>query len=183
MGAARDELGWADVERLAGVLAAQVAGAAGVQGFDRVLGVARGGLVPAVLLACHLGVKQLESVQVRLYDGARRLPAPRLLGPAPASAGPSGDPARTLVVDEIFDSGATMSHLHRLLPRATLCALVARHAPDRPVRTHGDLRGYACAADPTGATIVWAVEAIETDAWILFPWSPPEDRAAGTASA
>jgi len=174
------EVTWRDIEDLGLLLAGGLPSACGEPSFDRIVGVSRGGLVPAVLLASHLGVKRLETVQVRLYEANRKLDAPVVLGALPGQAGPSGTPSRTLIVDEMVDSGTTLRHLAGLFPRAHLAALVARtqEAPDAPV--HG-LHALALAT-PGGERPVWVARCLPTDRWILFPWSPAEDRqAAGEA--
>jgi xanthine phosphoribosyltransferase len=172
----QSELTWNDVDRLSAALAQGLPAAVGVDSFDRVVGVSRGGLIPAVLIASHLRVKRIETVQVRLYDGDTRLASPRLFGSPPEAAGPRGDPARTLVVDEIFDSGRTMEFLRAMLPHATFAVLVARETGRSALRRSGSLCAYA--ATGGGDDVIWAAEGVATDEWILFPWSPPEDRAA-----
>lgn len=172
----RSELTWNDVDRLSLALARDLPAAAGFDSFDRVVGVSRGGLIPAVLIASHLQVKRVETVQVRLYDGGTRLDAPRLFGERPAPTGPGGDPSRTLVIDEILDSGRTMAFLRTMLPEATFAFLVARETEREAVRRSGSLSAYTCGG--ASAPLVWAAEGMPTEDWILFPWSPPEDREA-----
>jgi xanthine phosphoribosyltransferase len=169
----RPELSWTDVERLSGELARHLPAASGCPSFDRVVGVARGGLVPAVLVAGLLDVKAFESVQVLFYDGATRLDRPRRIGRAPAAAGPGGDPARTLVVDEILDTGRTMAFVREMLPAATYATLVARRS-DPPLAQHAGLTAHGVGGEP--GLRVWAGAVLDTAAWILFPWSPAEDR-------
>ena len=173
------DLSWDDVERLTGVLAAHLpteasGPAARPRVFDRIVGVARGGLIPAVLLASKLEIKQLESVQVRLYEGTTKLDAPAIVGGRPAASGPSGDPARTLVVDEILDSGTTLRFLRDFYPEACFAVLLGRRAAERGERS-GALTAIPCGA---GSPPVWVAGGLDSDDWVLFPWSPPEDRAA-----
>ncbi len=183
MGTPDHHLDWDDVSRLAARLASSISAATGVQSFDRIIGVARGGLVPAVLVASQLGVKRVETVQVRLYDGAVRLDAPRVVGVLPAPAGPSGDPTRTLVVDEILDSGATLRFLQTSLPEARYGALVARQASEGAATDTGLLRCTLAPEEGPPPRPVWVATGIVTEAWVLFPWSPPEDLAARAGGA
>lgn len=175
----RADLTWQDVERLAEALAEHVQAAAGVAPFDRVVGIARGGLIPAALLAALLDVKRVETFQMQFYEGSSRSDVPRRVGAAPLRVGPSGDPARTLVVDEIMDSGETMRCVRELLPGATLAVLVARNA-GTPVETTSGLSAFALDEEQGR---VWTAAVLKTDAWILFPWSPDEDRRAREAQA
>ena len=182
---------WSDIDRLSRSVADKLPAVAGVAAFDRVIGISRGGLIPAVLIGSHLQIKRIESAQVRFYDGDKKLSGPILVGAAPSPCGPSGDPCRTLIVDEILDSGSTMNFLRRLFPEATLAALVTRHTDERPSED-GGLLSLATAPWEGVSTHVWVAESLETERWILFPWSPPEDleaarlasdgRAMGTSS-
>ena len=146
-------------------------------GFDRVVGVARGGLVPAALLAQVAGIKQLESIQVLLYEGTVKHDAPRFLGGRPAAAGPSGDPGRTLIVDEILDTGETIEALAALYPDAVYAVLLGRHARERGTTAYDLLRVPTSEAGPD----VWVADTVAGDAWVLFPWSPAEDRGGAEA--
>lgn len=178
----RTDLDWGDIDRLTGHLAAHLPGlldaaGSGTADFDRIVGVARGGLIPAVLIASKLEVKCLESVQVRLYEGSRKLAAPELVGMRPGQAGPSGDPGRTLIVDEMLDSGTTLRFLGDLYPQACFAVLLGRHAAQRGV-VQGALMALPAGPSDVSAPSVWVAEGIEGEDWILFPWSPLEDRAA-----
>ncbi|MDJ0520995.1 MAG: phosphoribosyltransferase family protein [Planctomycetota bacterium] len=174
-------LAWNDVEACADLLAEHLPAACGEPEFDRIIGVARGGLVPAVLVAAKLRVKRVESVQVRYYDGDRRLDAPVMLGSAPTPYGPSGNPAKTLIVDELVDSGETMRHLSTIFPDAQLATLIARQRGEAPAARSGLLPWIN---DPEGAADrpVWVARAVPTEQWILFPWSSAADVAAGSGT-
>ena len=173
------ELSWEDVQRLTRCLATHLptesaASPTGMNAFDRIIGVARGGWIPAVLLASELEIKQLESIQVRLYEGTTKLDAPVIVGGRPATVGPSGDPTRTLVVDEILDSGTTLRFLRDFYPEACFAVLLGRRAAERGVR-EGTLTALPCG---DGSPPVWVADGVESDDWILSPGSPLEDRLA-----
>ena len=180
MSTASNVIGWDDVEACTRLLAERLPAACGVEAFDRILAVARGGLVPAGLLAGRLGVKRVESVQVRFYDGDLRLVAPTLLGGVPPPSGPGGDPRRTLLIDELVDSGGTMRYLGALFPAAQRATLLARATGAVPPSRHG-LIPWGGAGDDAAPHPVWVARAIPTERWILFPWSSAEDVAAGGA--
>jgi adenine/guanine phosphoribosyltransferase-like PRPP-binding protein len=73
-------------------------------GIDGVVGIASGGVVPAALVAHHLGV-ELRVIALNYRDDANvpRHDAPRLLGPVPEL----GDWKRILLVDDVWVSGST----------------------------------------------------------------------------
>lgn len=173
---------WQDVDAWSRDLAARLPAACGVAAFDRVVGIARGGLVPAVLVATHLDVKRIESVQVRLYDGRTKLPEPVLVGTAPSACGASGDGRQTLIVDEIVDSGETLRFLAGLYPEAIRAALVMREI-EQPLAQRSGLGWRPDEAGSPSGRGVWVARGMATDRWVLFPWSPAEDRdgAEGTA--
>ena len=73
------------------------------EGFDAVLGIARGGWVPARLLSDFLSVRRLVSVQIESYDNEVK-GSLRLLEDVPAELIDS----RLLLVDDISDSGSSL---------------------------------------------------------------------------
>jgi xanthine phosphoribosyltransferase len=161
------DLDWDDIGRQVSALASALR--SGNIHPDRLIAVARGGLVPAALLAAALSIAHVESIQVQLYEGQERSEHPRILGARPGPAGSSGDPARTLLVDEILDSGTTLRALSTLYPAAARAVLVARSS---------SREAAALVLDGPLSQQVWVGEYVDSEAWVLFPWSPPEDRPA-----
>ena len=168
------EVTWAEVERLAGVLARALTD--GLPPFDRVVAVARGGFVAAALVAGRLEIDRVESVQVRHYDGGHRRAAPVLVGPSPDPAGPGGDPTRTLIVDEILETGGTMRLLQGRLPWATCAVLLAKRDPSTGMPTARKIPAFASGPAGEPGRAVLAAGVASPDRWLLFPWSGPRDR-------
>ena len=146
----REVLTWQAYGEAARELADQVRGT----GFrpDVVLGIARGGLVPASSLAYALGCKNLFAMNVEFYTGERTtLAAPVVLPPYLDTSDLDG--ARVLVVDDVADSGRTLELVmdfcrgHVTEARSAVLYQKPRSVVD------GDL--------------VWR----RTDRWIDFPWS------------
>jgi xanthine phosphoribosyltransferase len=164
-------LGWERVEAFARQLADALSAQAPRGGWRRVIAVARGGWIPAVLLASRLGIPRWESAQVSLYRGRRAGARPRLVGTAPAPARSRAAEGATLVVDDVVDSGRTLRWVGRRYPGARLCALVARC----PVDTAPAPAGAKERSLGEGLT-AWVGEVLPTSGWVLFPWSPAEDR-------
>lgn len=132
-------------------------------GFDPeiIIGVARGGMIPAGALTYALGVKLTDAINVEFYtDVSETLPDPILLAPMLDIDSIRG--RRLLVVDDVADSGRTLALVLKLL------------------RGFGaEVRSAVVYAKPTTIVdpdYVWK----RTDQWIVFPWSaePPVTGAA-----
>lgn len=75
---------------------------------DLIIGVARGGLVPAGALSYAMGVKLIDAVNVEFYtDVHETLPDPVLLAPMLDVDSIRG--RKVLVVDDVADSGRTLA--------------------------------------------------------------------------
>ncbi len=135
-------LSWTDIQDDARVLARKLAAQGRWQG---IVAVARGGLVPAALIARALGIRLVETISVVTYQG-ERLGHPEVLK-APRDA---GDGAGWLIVDDLVDTGATMRIVRTMLPNAYVAVLYAKPA-GRPL------------ADAL-------VSEFPQDCWIDFPW-------------
>ncbi len=97
-------LSWDDLDALVASLAAEVG-----HEHDLVLAITRGGLVPAGMLAYRLGLREILVAGVEFYrpDGDTH-PQPVILHfpDAPLLAG-----RRVLVVDEVWETGETMTEV------------------------------------------------------------------------
>ena len=123
---------------------------------DIIIGVARGGLVPAGALSYALGVKLLDAVNVEFYtDVHETLADPILLAPLLDTDSIRG--RRILVVDDVADSGRTLALVLKLLRGfgAEVRSAVLYTKPRTVVQPDFSWR--------------------TTDKWIVFPWSakPP----------
>jgi hypoxanthine phosphoribosyltransferase len=121
-----------------------------------ILGVARGGLLPAAAIAYALGVKNVFAMNVEFYTGVdERMEFPVMLPPLLDAVDIAG--ATVLVADDVADTGATL----RLV--IDFCAA---HV--------ADVRCAVLYEKPRSSVkceYVWR----RTDRWIDFPWSarPP----------
>src|SRR5919202_5136131 len=106
----REVMSWDDLGHGARELAQMVAD----DGYrpDMVLAVARGGLLVAGAVGYALGVKNTFTMNVEFYTGVdERLPMPMILPPVPDLV--DLDEARTLVVDDVADTGQTLALVKR----------------------------------------------------------------------
>jgi hypoxanthine phosphoribosyltransferase len=122
---------------------------------DMILGIARGGLLPAGAMGYALSIKNVYTMNVEFYTGVdERLDVPRILPPAPDFVDLSH--GKILVVDDVADTGHTLKSVQEF------CA-------DKV----GEVR-TACIYEKSQSVVkcdyVWK----RTDQWINFPWSDKE---------
>jgi hypoxanthine phosphoribosyltransferase len=144
----KDIVSWEGLADMVANLAEQV----GSQ-YDVMLAITRGGLVPAGMLAYRLRLRNILVAAVEYYDDEGR-PGPRpTFHQFPADSQIRG--LRVLIVDEVWDSGATI------------------HAVTERVRRAGGI--------PTTAVLHYKPErsrvpaapdhyAVTTDRWVVYPF-------------
>ncbi len=153
-------LDWPTVIRLAARLAAVIAG----DGPPQVLvGVLRGGMIPAVILAHMLGLRTVRAVEVT-HTTADGVDAAKTAVPVVVRPDTLGDLAGldVLIVDDIAGTGDTM----------TTTAALVRRAGARRVRT------VACVVNETnwrrartqqpGEVLTYVGTVVQ--GWVIFPW-------------
>jgi hypoxanthine phosphoribosyltransferase len=123
---------------------------------DIVLGIARGGLIPAATIAYALDVKNIFMMSVEFYTGVdERLDLPVMLPPLLNAVDIAG--ASVLVLDDVADTGGTLKLLKDFCSEhvAEVRCAVLYEKPRSMVKCE----------------YVWR----RTDRWIDFPWSsqPP----------
>jgi len=121
-----------------------------------VLGIARGGLLPAATLAYALGVKNVFAMSVEFYTGVdERLEFPVMLPPLLNAVDIAG--ATVLIADDVADTGATLK---------LVTDYCAEHVADARCAVL-----YEKPRSSVKCQYVWR----RTDRWIDFPWSalPP----------
>ena len=147
-------LSWQQIEALVASLARAMHG----RDFDALLAITRGGLVPAGMIAYHLGLRNILVAAVQFYSGVgRRATAPTFLQ-FPADPFLSGK--TVLLVDDIWDSGKTIS--------AVKARVIA--AGGTPVTA---VLHYKPAASLFSDQPDYYVES--TDVWIVYPWEPASE--------
>jgi len=112
-----------------------------------IIAIARGGLIPACIIARELDIRTVEAVSIASYDD-RSQRAPRMLKGVDAEL--VGDGTDWLVIDDLVDSGLTARVVRELLPGATMATVYAK---------------------PEGqATVDMFAVAVTGGVWLLFPW-------------
>lgn len=108
-------LSWKEYEVLLGAILHDVEN----KDYDVVIGIKRGGLVPAVHMSNLLGIP-METVELQLRDGDGVF-----------RCGDLSMYENPLVVDDICDSGETLEELHKHLPKADIAVLINKAISDK----------------------------------------------------
>ena len=139
---------WAQVHDDARRLAAELAAVSPSLGpWKGIVALARGGLVPAAVVARALELRLVETLCVASYTD-RTQEGVRVLKPPAAALGERGK--GWLMIDDLVDTGATARCARELLPQAHFATLYAK--PDGEARVDTFLHPVA------------------QDTWVVFPW-------------
>ncbi len=108
-----------------------------------IIGVSRGGLVPAAILARELGIRYVDTICISSYDHSHQRDMSVLKAV-------EGDGEGFLIVDDLVDSGNTARQIREMYPKAKFVTVCAK---------------------PAGAELVdeYIVD-IPQDTWIEQPW-------------
>ena len=156
MSITKEYVSWQQIE----TMVAQLAQAASTRSFDAILAVTRGGLVPAGMLAYHLGMRNILVAAVQFYSSVgQRADKPSFLQ-FPADPFLSGQ--TLLIVDDIWDSGKTIAAVKDRV-------IAAGGTPVTAVLHYKPNASHFPDQQPE-----YYVEA--TDAWIIYPWEPVSER-------
>jgi xanthine phosphoribosyltransferase len=143
---------WDDIDRDAERLAAQ---ALVRRPWDGILAIARGGLIPAALVAHRLAIRRIDVIAIQTYDD-RSLGSPDILQMPRID----GEGAGWLAVDDLVDTGVTMRMVRTIYPRITVGVLYTK---------------------PLGHSLADAfVRSVPQDTWIRFPWEHAGDACAAS---
>ncbi len=130
----------------------------GVGPFTSVVGITRGGLVPAAVVARELGIRVIETVSIASYEYDKQGKIDVLKVIAPHIIGADGG-AGVVVVDDLVDTGSTLRIVREMMPKAHYATVYAK---------------------PQGRPLVDTyITEVSQDTWIYLPWdmglqfSPP----------
>ncbi len=112
--------------------------------FRGIVGIARGGLVPAAIVARELELRFVDTVCISSYDDREQRE------PVVLKALKDEDGEGLLIVDDLVDTGVTARIVRAMLPKAHFATVYAKPA-GRPM------------VDTT-------VTQVSQDTWIVFPW-------------
>ncbi|MDP2739382.1 MAG: xanthine phosphoribosyltransferase [Pseudorhodobacter sp.] len=112
-----------------------------------VVGVTRGGLVPAAIVARELDIRVVDTVSVKSYNHQSQM-NPKVIKFPQAEL--MGDGEGILIVDDLVDSGKTLEVVRALYPRAHYATVYAKPSGKPMVDTY--------------------ITEVSQDTWIFFPW-------------
>jgi hypoxanthine phosphoribosyltransferase len=139
---------------------------------DYIVGLTRGGLIPAVLLSQYTGVP-MKSLDVSLRDGGDCVTNCGMAEDAYGfnAAAKDGDPLckNILIVDDINDQGSTIAWIKRDWEDACLPGDERwNHVWGQNVRFATLTNNLASKEDVDYS--VWEVNKAEEDCWLVYPW-------------
>lgn len=140
-------LDWKSIDRDANYLARELK-ETGIK-FDVIVAVARGGFVPAAIIAHQLGIKEVIAVRVHGYNDTEDL-GDRILGFQDINTLKMIDSKRTLIIDDLADSGKTLDLIRNYAKNSTIATLYAKPSGTESTDYFGRLFG--------------------SEDWIVFPW-------------
>ena len=120
--------------------------------FKGIIAVARGGMIPAALVARELEIRLVDTVCASSYEEAAEEGggAQIMRTEVKVTKGVDHDGEGFLLIDDLVDTGGTAKVIRKLLPKAYFVTLYAK---------------------PMGREFVdLCVKEFEQDKWVYFPW-------------
>jgi len=155
-------LTWSRIEALTHQLAVRVQG----DGLpETVVGIMRGGMIPAVMIAHQLGIRDVRTIEVT-HTASDGINAAKTSAPVYKNPASLGDLAGrdVLLIDDIAGSGATLDRTRRMIE-----ALGARRLRTAVLTVN---RANWHSASGPEACIDYIAELNNT--WVIFPWETAE---------
>ena len=113
--------------------------------YNKIIAVSRGGLIPAGIIAYELDIRNNEAINFSSYDNEEQ----RKTEDIEFEANVGSVDKKTLIVDDLADSGRTIEVLRKYYPQATFVTIYAKKQ---------------------GASQVDIYAQDMPDEWIVFPW-------------
>jgi xanthine phosphoribosyltransferase len=141
-------ISWDQIHRDARALAWRLDGKGPNDGaWKAVVGITRGGLVPAMIVARELDIRVVDTISVKSYSHQQQSEARVIKAP---QADVMGDGTGILIVDDLVDTGKTLEIVRALYPKAHFATVYAK---------------------PLGRPMVETfITEVSQDTWIFFPW-------------
>jgi len=118
--------------------------------FKGIIAIARGGLIPAALVARELEIRIIDTICASSYESADDDSAQTLRSEVKVLKGVDHDGEGYLLIDDLVDTGNTARVIRKLLPKAYFATLYAK---------------------PMGQQVIdLCIKEFSQDKWIYFPW-------------
>ena len=144
-------LSWEEIEELIEILAEKINKKN--KKYDYLVGIARGGLIPMVLLSDHINNYNVYTIRLKLYEGSKKGTKVELKqGIAENIKG-----KRILLVDDVADTGTSLEFAKEYL------------------ENKGAIISTATLHLKKTSKIIPDYYAKKEDRWITYPWSKKED--------
>lgn len=114
--------------------------------YSQIIAISRGGLIPAGIIAYELNIRNSQAINISSYDNGYSRRADEQIELAIDAKMVD---ERTLIVDDLSDSGRTFKILREIYPQAKYVAVYAKEK---------------------GAPMVDVFSKLMPDEWIVFPW-------------
>ncbi len=139
---------WDQLHRDARALAWRLDGKGPDNGaWKAIVGITRGGMVPAAIVARELNVRVIDTISVKGYNHQTQSDPVVIKAP---QADLMGDGTGILIVDDLVDSGRTLELVRKLYPKAHFATVYAKPKGREQVDTY--------------------ITEVSQDTWIFFPW-------------
>lgn len=113
--------------------------------YNKIVAISRGGLIPAGILAYELNIRNSQAINISTYDEDKQR-----LDQDIEVCGQVGEvDEKTLIVDDLSDTGKTFRILRAIYPNAKYVSVYAK---------------------PEGSKMVDIYAQRMPDGWIVFPW-------------
>ncbi len=113
--------------------------------YNKIVAISRGGLIPAGILAYELDIRNSQAINISSYDEDKQRADEDI-----EIFGNVGEvDEKTLIVDDLSDTGKTFRILRRIYPQAKYVAVYAKEK---------------------GRSVVDIYARSMPDEWIVFPW-------------
>lgn len=113
--------------------------------YNKIVAISRGGLLPAGILAYELDIRNTQAINISSYDGEHQ----RSLDDVEVCDNVGVVDDKTLIVDDLSDTGSTYKLLRNRFPNARYVTVYAK---------------------PKGQSVVDIFSREMPDEWLVFPW-------------
>jgi xanthine phosphoribosyltransferase len=125
-----------------------------LRSWQGIIAITRGGLVPAAVLASALDIRFIDTICLSSYSNDHRQDDMYVIKTAQQTTQEKGKDL--IVVDDLVDSGRTLSLVRAMLPDAYYVSVYAKPAGKKYVDTFS--------------------VAVDQNTWIVFPWEADTNK-------